>query len=163
MTINVKDGGTFRTVNQVYVHDGTSFTNKTITNVFVKDGGVWRTVFVLFETPSTFTTATNATGISVPALANAIHIQSAVGAGSGGGGGLDYDKAGFEDSGAGGGSGAFISDCVFSVTGGEKLTPTISSTGGAGGGAVGEPPTNTTSGAGGNTVLSGSTSGVILR
>ena len=50
MTINVKDGGTFREVNQVYVHDGTSFTNKTITNAYVKDGGVWREIFTLFNT-----------------------------------------------------------------------------------------------------------------
>lgn len=121
MTINVKDGGTFREVNQVYVHDGTSFTNKLITNVYVKDGGVWRNVFVLFATPSTFTTS-DGSSIAVPANANAIHIQTAVGGGGGGNKGQDYDNQGQEQGGPGGGSGAFISDVVFSVTGGETLT-----------------------------------------
>ena len=62
MPIYVKDGGTFREISsdagsQVYVRDGTSFTNKTITNAYVKDGGAWRTVFTLFDTPGSFTTA----------------------------------------------------------------------------------------------------------
>ena len=47
MPIYVKDGGTFREISssagsQVYVRDGTSFTNKTITNAYVKDGGAAR-------------------------------------------------------------------------------------------------------------------------
>ena len=157
MTINVKDGGTFREVNQVYVHDGTSFTNKLITNVYVKDGGVWRNVFVLFATPSTFTTS-DGSSISVPANANAIHIQSAVGGGGGGNKGQAYDKAGGEQGGPGGGSGAFLSDVVFSLTGGETLTPTI--------GAAGSGGTNDYTGGGpaggGNTSLSGSTTGPIF-
>ena len=36
-----------------------------------------------------------------------------------------YDKAGGEQGGRGGGSGAYISDKVFAVTGGETLTATI--------------------------------------
>ena len=36
--------------------------------------------------------------ITVPSLANAIHIQSAVAGGSGGMRGADYDKAGGESS-----------------------------------------------------------------
>ena len=63
MPIYVKDGGTFREISsnagtQLYVRDGTSFTNKTITNAYVKDGGSWRTVFTLFDTPASFSTAT---------------------------------------------------------------------------------------------------------
>ena len=167
MAIYVKSGGTWREISssaggQVYVRDATSFTNKTIINGYIKDGSTWRTVFTLFDTPTSYTTASDGAAFAVPTEANAIHIQSAVGAGGGGGGGLDYDKAGFEDGGGGGGSGAFTSDMVFSVTGGETLTPTISSSGGSGGGGVGEPPINTVGGTGGNTVLSGSSSGAIF-
>jgi hypothetical protein len=136
MPIYVKDGGTFREISsdagtQVYVRDGTSFTNKTITNAYVKDGGSWRTVFTLFDTPASFSTATGS--VAVPANANAIHFQFAVGGGSGGVGGASYDKAGGESAGAGGSSGAYISDKVFTVTGGETLTVTA----GAGGAASG--------------------------
>ena len=91
MTINVKDGGTFREVNQVYVHDGTSFTNKTITNAYVKDGGVWREIFTLFNTTA-FSQTTGS--VTVPTNANAFHIRFAVGGGSGGVRGAEYDKAG---------------------------------------------------------------------
>jgi hypothetical protein len=38
---------------------------------------------------------------------------------------LDYDKAGGESAGAGGGSGAYVSDKVFTVTEGETLTYSI--------------------------------------
>lgn len=157
MPIYVKDGGVWREVDQVYEHDGTSFTNRgTINNVYVKDGGSWRTVFVIFETPTTFTTGTSGS-IAVPSLANAIHIQSAVGGGSGGYRGADYDKAGGESAGPGGASGAYISDMVFSVTGGENLTLSIGS-----GGAAGTGTYSGSSGAGGSTTLSGSTTGALF-
>lgn len=152
MTINVKDGGTFREVNQVYVHDGTSFTNKTITNAYVKDGGVWREIFTLFNTTA-FSTTTGT--VTVPTNANALHIQFAVGGGSGGVGGAEYDKAGGESAGAGGASGAYISDKVFTVTSGETLTI---ATGSAGSGTSGGY--NTTAGNGGNTTISSSSSGI---
>ena len=50
MPIYVKDGGTWREISssagtQLYVRDGTSFTNKTITNAYVKNSGSWETVF----------------------------------------------------------------------------------------------------------------------
>ena len=126
MTINVKDGGTFREVNQVYVHDGTSFTNKTITNAYVKDGGVWREIFTLFNTTA-FSQTTGS--VTVPTNANAFHIRFAVGGGSGGVGGAEYDKAGGESAGAGGASGAYISDKVFTVTSGETLNINVGSAG----------------------------------
>jgi len=135
MPIYVKDGGTFREISsdagsQVYVRDGTSFTNKTITNAYVKDGGVWRTVFTLFDTPGSFTEGVSGS-ISVPANANAIHIQQAVGGGGGSMNGLGYDKGpDGEQGGRGGGSGGYISDKVFTVTGGETLTAVVG-TGGA--------------------------------
>ena len=69
----VKDGGSFREVSEFFIRDGTSFTNKTVTNIFVKDSGNWREVFTLF----TATSYSSTTGsVTVPALANAIHIQS---------------------------------------------------------------------------------------
>ena len=36
MPVYVKDGGVWRTIDRVYVRDGTSFTNQTINNVYVK-------------------------------------------------------------------------------------------------------------------------------
>ncbi len=123
MPIYVKDGGTWREISsdagtQLYVRDSTSFTNKTITNAYVKDGGSWRTTFTLFDTTGYQTTTGS---VSVPANANAIHVQYAVGGGGGGVGGAEYDKAGGESAGGGGSSGGYISDKVFTVTGGETL------------------------------------------
>jgi hypothetical protein len=148
MPIYVKDGGTFREISsdagtQVYVRDGTSFTNKTITNAYVKDGGSWRTVFTLFDTPTSFSTATGS--VAVPANANAIHFQFAVGGGGGGVGGAEYDKANGESAGAGGSSGGYISDKVFTVTGGETLTINAGA-----GGAGTSGGYNTTATSGGN-------------
>lgn len=156
MAIYVKDSGTWREISseagaQVYVQDGTSFTNKTINNVYIKDGGTWRTAFTLFDTTA-FQTTTGT--LAVPANANAIHIQYAVGSGGGGYKGVSYDKAGGESSGPGGGSGAYVSDVVFSVTGGENLTITTGN-----GGSAGTGNYSGTAGAGVATVISGSTTG----
>jgi hypothetical protein len=38
---------------------------------------------------------------------------------------LDYDEAGGESQGAGGGSGGYISDKIFTVTGGETITYSV--------------------------------------
>ena len=119
MATYVNDSGTWREINNLYVHDGTSFTNKTIDNVYINDSGTWREVFTLFTTTA-YSTSTGS--IVVPAGANAIHVQYAVGGGGGGFQGADYDKAGGESAGSGGASGAYISDKVFSITGGETLT-----------------------------------------
>jgi len=159
MPIYVKDGGTFREISsdagtQLYVRDSTSFTNKTISNVYVKDGGAWRTVFTLFDTTA-FQTTTGS--VAVPANANAIHFQFAVGGGSGGVGGASYDKAGGESAGAGGSSGAYISDKVFTVTGGETLTVTTGAAGTASGNGY-----NETAGSGGATSVTGTSSGSLF-
>ena len=170
MPMYVKDGGDWRQLDtsgdnpdQLYCRDSTSFTNKTVLNGYVKTGGVWKEFYNIFLTTDfqTFTDTTQQLFERVPALANKIHIQKAVGAGGGGGGGLDYDQAGFEDGGGGGASGAFISDMVFTVTGGEILTFNIGA-GGTGGNGVGEPPTNTQGTTGGATTLSGATTGPIF-
>jgi hypothetical protein len=98
---------------------------------------------------------------SVPDGYNAIHIQYAVGGGGGAAGGNDYDKAGGESAGAGGGSGAYVSDKIFSVTEGETITYSIGS-----GGAPGNQTANfghpRIADAGTNTTLSGSTTGSLF-
>jgi len=159
MAIFVKDGGTWREISsdtgQLYVHDGTSFTNKTITNAYVKDSGVWREIYTLFATTA-FSSTTGT--VAVPQNANALHVQFAVGGGSGGVMGAEYDRAGGESAGAGGASGAYISDKVFTVTGGENLTITA----GAAGAASSGSSYNTTAGNGGATSISGSSSGSLF-
>jgi len=94
---------------------------------------------------------------SVPTGYNAIHIQYAVGAGGGAMQGADYDKAGGESAGAGGGSGAFISDKIFSVTAGETITYSVGA-----GGARGTGVYSGSAGDGTDTTLSGSTTGAIF-
>ena len=104
-------------------------------------------------------TATTSTNV-VPLGYNAIHIQAAVGGGGGSIVGADYDKAGGESAGAGGGSGAYISDKIFSVVAGETLTLTA--------GAFGAANNNTgakfsvAASGGATTTLSGSTTGSIF-
>ena len=152
MPIYVKDGGDWRILDtsgdgpdQLYVRDGTSFTNKTVLNGYIKESGAWKEFYTIFQASGfeTFNTAGNFTD-RVPALANRVHIQSAVGGGSGGYRGADYDKAGGESAGPGGASGAFISDIVFAVTGGEQLSLVI-----GGGGAAGTGVYSGSSGPGG--------------
>ena len=163
MPIYVKDGGTWREISsnagsQLYVRDATSFTNKTIVNAYIKDGGSWRTAFTLFDTPGNFTIAgSGTTNFSVPANANAIHIQQAVSGGGGGYTGTSYDKAGGESSGPGGGSGAYISDRVYTVVGGETLTSVVGTGGSAGTGAY-----SGTAGGGTTTSLTGSSTNAIF-
>ena len=164
MPTYVKSGGTWREISsdagsQMYVRDATSFTNKTITNAYVKDGGSWRTVFTLFDTPASFTDAgAGTTNFTVPSNANAIHIQQAVGGGAGGVMGAEYDKAGGESAGAGGGSGAYISDRVYTVVGGELLTAVV----GTGGGKSTGSAYNTTASSGTSTTLTGASTGAIF-
>lgn len=165
MAMYVKDGGDWRILDtsgdnpdQLYCRDSTSFTNKTVLNGYVKTGGAWKEFYNIFEITSfeNLTTAGNFQD-RVPALANRIHIQSAVGGGSGGYRGADYDKVGGESAGPGGASGAFISDMVFAVTGGEQLDFVIGD-----GGAAGTGVYNGSSGPGGETTLSGVTTGPIF-
>jgi|TARA_R110002073_G_scaffold76448_1_gene185625 hypothetical protein len=165
MPIFVKDAGQWREISsstggEVFLRDGTSYTNKTINNIYVKDNGTWREVYSLFETTSFVTVSTaGSSQISVPANANAIHIQQAVGGGAGGVHGADYDKAGGESGGTGGGSGAYISDRVYSVVGGEQLTINV----GASGSAGNSPPNyNVSAGSGTVTNLSGGSTGLLF-
>jgi hypothetical protein len=73
----------------------------------------------------------------------------------------DYDKAGGESSGSGGGSGAYVSDKIFSVVAGETLTLNAGTSGapnnnlGAKYSATASPGLDTTS-------LSGSVTGSIF-
>lgn len=113
----------------------------------------------LLPATSFITITGGSTTNTVPLGYNAIHIQAAVGGGGGGILGADYDKAGGESSGAGGGSGAYISDKIFSVSSGETLT-LVAGTGGAAGNYF--PQYNVVGNAGTNTQLIGSTAGTIF-
>ena len=95
---------------------------------------------------------------TVPTGANAMHIIAAVGGGGGGMIGAEYDKAGGESAGGAGGSGAYISDKVFSVTAGETLTLVVGSGGGKGTGNG----YSGSAGDGGTTSASGSSSGSLF-
>jgi len=98
---------------------------------------------------------------TVPLGYNAVHIQAAVGGGGGAAGGADYDKAGGESAGAGGGSGAYISDKIFSVVAGETLT-LIAGTYGAAGNQLSNYKQPRIADPGTSTSLSGSTTGSIF-
>jgi hypothetical protein len=97
---------------------------------------------------------------TVPLGYNAVHIQAAVGGGGGSIIGCDYDKAGGESAGAGGGSGAYISDKIFTVIAGETLT-FVAGSGGAANNNTGAKFSVAAS-PGTNTTLSGSTTGSIF-
>jgi hypothetical protein len=120
--------------------------------------GAGNTVFAA----TSFATVSSGSGtFTVPEGANAIHIQYAVGGGGGAAGGIDYDKAGGESAGAGGGSGAYISDKILTVTEGETITYAI-----GGGGAAGNQTSNfgqpRVASPGTNTTLSGSSTGALF-
>ena len=76
-----------------------------------------------------FTTLSGNSTATVPSDANAMHVQFAVAGGGGGCGGADYDSVGGESAGAGGGSGAYVSDKVFTVVAGETITFTVGAAG----------------------------------
>jgi hypothetical protein len=126
-----------------------------------KVSGDWKLVFAAFEATSIQTLSSGSGTFTVPQGANAIHIQASVGGGGGAAGGVSYDKAGGESAGAGGGSGAYVSDKVFTVAEGETISYTI-----GGGGAAGNQTSNfghpKTASAGTNTTLSGSSTGSLF-
>jgi hypothetical protein len=115
-------------------------------------GGLPATSFVeLTSGSSTF---------SVPDGYNAIHIQYAVGGGGGAFRGAGYDRAGGESAGAGGGSGAYISDKILTVTESETITYSIGSSGAANNSAA--TRYNGSSSPGTSTTLSGSSTGSLF-
>jgi hypothetical protein len=116
----------------------------TIYSLLIGSGNIFFTA-----TPFATLSSTSST-IVVPKNANAIHIQAAVGGGGGGLRGVDYDKAGGESAGSGGGSGAYISDKVFSVTESETLTLTAGTLGAVNNGGY----SNSGGSNGGNTTFS---------
>jgi hypothetical protein len=152
----IKVSSAWKQVNQAFFKSSSAW--KEIQEGYIKESGVWKNFYTAFVATG-FTTQTSNTTVTVPDGANAIHVQAAVGGGSGGVQGADYDKAGGESAGAGGASGGYVSDEVYSVTEGETLTLTI---GAAGAASTGANAYNQTAGNGGNTVLSGSTTGAIF-
>jgi len=152
-----KVSGTFEEIQNAY--GKVSGVWKEADEIYGKVSGVWKLVFAAFTPGSVQTLSSGSGTFAVPQGANAIHIQASVGGGGGSIKGADYDKAGGESSGAGGGSGAFVSDKVFSVTQGETLTYAI----GSGGAANNSGNQFNLSASGGNsTTLSGSSSGAIF-
>ena len=154
-----KVSGTFQEIENAY--GKVSGTWQEADEIYAKVSGTWQLVFAAF-TPGSIQTLSSGSGtFTVPDGANAIHIQAAVGGGGGAAGGVSYDKAGGESAGAGGGSGAYISDKIFSVTEGETLSYSIGS-GGAGGNQTANFGQPKIASAGTNTTLSGSSAGSIF-
>jgi hypothetical protein len=154
-----KVSGTFQEIENAY--GKVSGTWQEADEIYAKVSGTWELVFAAF-TATSYTTLSSGSGtFTVPDGANAIHIQAAVGGGGGAAGGAGYDKAGGESAGAGGGSGAYVSDKVFSVTQGETITYSI-----GGGGAPGNQTSNFAqpriASPGTNTTLSGSSAGSLF-
>ena len=117
-----KVSGTFQEIDNAYGKVSGAW--QEADEIYGKVSGVWKLVFAAFQAASVQTLSSGSGTFSVPQGANAIHIQAVLevevellrG---------DYDKAGGESAGAGGGSGAYVSDKVFSVTQGETLTYAI--------------------------------------
>ncbi len=154
-----KVSGTFQEIDNAY--GKVSGTWQEADEIYGKVSGVWKLVFAAFQAGTVQTISSGSGTLTVPQGANAMHIQAGVGGGGGAAGGIDYDKAGGESAGAGGGSGAFVSDKVFSVTEGETISFSVGS-----GGAAGNQTSNfgqpRVASAGTNTTLSGSTTGSIF-
>jgi len=153
-----KVSGTFQEIENAY--GKVSGVWKEADEIYGKVSGTWELVFAAFTATSYSTLSSGSGTFTVPDGANAIHIEASVGGGGGAAGGVSYDKAGGESSGAGGGSGAFVSDKVFTVTTGETISYSIGSGGAAGNQTAnfGQPKIGS---AGTNTTLSGSSAGSI--
>ena len=109
-----KVSGTWEKAQSAYVK--VSGVWQEVDEIYAKRFGDWKLVFISFAATPYVTLSGGSSGtFTVPIGANAIHIQSAVAGGGGAAGGADYDKAGGESAGAGGGSGAYISDKVATV------------------------------------------------
>ena len=154
-----KVSGTFEEIENAY--GKVSGTWQEADEIYAKQSGTWELVFAAFTSTSLQTLSSGSGTFTVPDGANAIHIQASVGGGGGAAGGVSYDKAGGESSGAGGGSGAYVSDKVFTVTEGETISYSIGSGGAPGNQSAnyGQPKIGN---AGTNTTLSGSTAGSIF-
>ena len=48
MPVYVKSGGTWRETSQLYVRDGTSYTNKTVLNGYIKQSGTYGKSSILY-------------------------------------------------------------------------------------------------------------------
>lgn len=154
-----KVSGTFEEIENAY--GKVSGTWEEADEIYANVSGVWKLVFAAFQAGTVQTISSGSGTLTVPDGANAMHIQASVGGGGGAAGGADYDKAGGESAGAGGGSGAFVSDKVFSVVTGETISFSV-----GGGGAPGNQTSNfkqpRIASAGSITTLSGSSTGSIF-
>jgi hypothetical protein len=154
-----KVSGTFEEVTNIY--GKVSGTWQEVDEAYAKVSGTWEQVFAAFVATSFVTLSSGSSTFVVPQGANALHVQAAVGGGGGAAGGADYDKAGGESAGAGGGSGAYVSDKIFTVTEGETISYSIG-TGGAGGNQTANFKQPRIASPGTNTTLSGSSAGSLF-
>lgn len=153
----LKVSGAWKQVNEAYIKQSGAW--KEIQEAYIKVSGAWKLFYVSFVATAFVNKTTPGTSTAVvPDGANAIHIQAAVGGGAAGVDGADYDKAGGESGGTGGGSGAYISDKIYAVSEGETLTFTV----GDGPADSSASPYNQTAPSGGSTSLSGSSTGTIF-
>ena len=98
-----KVSGTFQEIDNAY--GKVSGVWQEADEIYAKVSGTWELVFAAFEATS-FTTLSSGSGtFSVPQGANAIHVQAGARSRWWWNRGADYDKAGGESAGAGGGSG----------------------------------------------------------
>ena len=155
----VRNSSAFQQATQIFVN--VSGTYQEVNEAYANVSGTYQLIFSAFEATSFVTLSSGSGTFTVPDNANAIHIQAAVGGGGGAAGGADYDKAGGESAGAGGGSGAYVSDQIFSVTEGEILTYSIG-TGGSGGNQTSNFKQPRIASAGTSTTLSGSSRGSLF-
>lgn len=120
MSINVKDGGTWKEVLEVYVKD--SGTWKTCLDVYIKDAGSWKSV--LYKAGSSNLTTAGTTSFVVPAGVYSINYTIY---GAGGGSGA-CNNNGDAWVGGGGGAGGKATGTL-SVTPGETLTMIVGAKG----------------------------------
>ena len=88
----VRNSSAFQQANQIFAN--VSGTYQEVNEAYANVGGTFKLIFSAFEATAFATLSSGSGTFSVPANANAIHIQAAVGGGGGAAGGADYDKAG---------------------------------------------------------------------
>lgn len=153
----VKVSGVWKRVTRLY--GKVSGTWREAIAGYSKASGSWRLTHSAYAASSYFTRGVGSGSQTVPAEANAVHVQYAVGGGGGGLHSVGYDKAGGESSGPGGGSGAYVSDKIFLVNGGETLSWIV----GSGGTRNGALYSGNSGSSGGATSLTGSSTGQIFN
>lgn len=137
MTLSIKDSGTWKPVNSVYVKDSDSW--KLCTDVLVKDAGVWKSVlysagFYDFVGHSGTRNNTTSAGASYPfSFTIPIGIfQVTINAVGGGGAAVAYHDGGYGQHAWVGKPGGGISNLIIQVTPGDVISGNVGGGGGSG-------------------------------